>query len=64
MSIRLVHSEPAPATLRQLLRLFHDTEALRAKLTGAEVRFAYEVIERSRDNLSRILERADHNVSA
>lgn len=59
MPVELIHSEPSPETERQLLRLYNDTQSLRAKLTKAEALTAYQIIERSRDNLSAVLDRAD-----
>jgi hypothetical protein len=59
LAIELIHSAPPPATERQLLRLYNDTQSLRAKLTRGEARSAYEIIERARDNLSAVLDRAD-----
>lgn len=59
MPVELIHSEPSPETERQLLRLYNDTQSLRAKLTKAEALTAYQIIERARDNLSAVLDRAD-----
>ena len=59
MPVELVHSEPSPATEKQLIRLYNDTQSLRAKLNKAEARAAYVILEKARDNLSAILDRAD-----
>jgi hypothetical protein len=59
LAVELVHSDPSPATERQLVRLYNDTQSLLAKLSKAEARTAYPVLEKARDNLSAILDRAD-----
>jgi hypothetical protein len=64
LPVELIHSEPSVQIQRQLVRLHNDTQALCAKLTGAEAQWAYEIVEHARDNLSKILDRADgKNVS-
>ena len=59
MPIELIHTTLGPLTEQQIVRLYHDTRALRAKLTKAEALTAYEVIQHARDNLSAVLDRAD-----
>jgi hypothetical protein len=59
LPVELIHTSLTPLTQQQLVRLYNDTEALRARLSKAEARTAYPFIERARDNLSAILDRAD-----
>jgi hypothetical protein len=58
MSVELVHSQPSTDTLKRVVRIRADTIKL-ADLPLAEIRSVYEQIEKARDALSRILDRAD-----
>ena len=58
MSVELVHSAPSQDTMKRIIRIRADTIRL-ADLPLAEIRACYEQIEKARDALSRILDRAD-----
>lgn len=57
--MELVHSEPPPEMEQRVLRLRSDAMMLAAMMTNAQARTAYPILERARDDLSSILDRAD-----
>ena len=58
MPIELVSIKPTPALQRRVTRIMADTLVL-LNLSAAEARGVYEELEKARDALSRILDRAD-----
>jgi hypothetical protein len=58
MSVELVHSQPSQDTMQRVIRIRADTIRL-ADAPLPEIRALYAQIERARDALSRILDRAD-----
>lgn len=56
----VVHTNHVPVNQRQRLnRLAIDVLKLRDQLTRAQIRMVYDEIEKARDALSAILDRAD-----
>ena len=58
MPVELVHTKPSEDTKRRCIRLLADALVL-SRLTPAEVRASYHEIEKARDALSQLLDRAD-----
>lgn len=44
---------------QRVLRIRHDALALRETMTKAQARSAYPILEKARDDLSAVLDRAD-----
>lgn len=55
--LRLVHDEPPPELEHAVLRIRHDALLLREKMTPAQVWAAFIILERARDDLSKVLDR-------
>ena len=54
---RLVFSEPPPELERAVLRIRHDAMFLWENMTPSQACAAYLILERARDDLSKVLER-------
>lgn len=57
--VELVHSSLPTAQEQRLIRVMNDVCILRAALTPAQIKTQYEALERARDALSRMLDKAD-----
>lgn len=57
--VELVHSGLPVAQEQRLLRVYRDVGILRAGLTRAQIRTEYKTLEAVRDELSRMLDKAD-----
>lgn len=55
--LRLVHDEPPPALEQAVLRIRHDALLLAETMTPAQVRASFLILERARDDLSKVLDR-------
>jgi hypothetical protein len=58
MSVELAVSEPDEAMRKRVFRIVGDALTL-SRLSAPEIRAVYEEIERARDALSQLLDRAD-----
>lgn len=58
MTVELAY-DPAPEMTRRVLRIRHDALILRSELTRGQARSAYLILEKARDDLSAVLDRAD-----
>lgn len=59
MTLKLVHSDPPPDMQHRVLRIYHDAMALRSRMTKAQARSAFLILEKARDDLSVVIDRAD-----
>lgn len=57
--VELVHSGLPTAQEQRLIRVLNDVCILRAALTRAMIRTEYHTLEKIRDELSRMLDKAD-----
>jgi hypothetical protein len=57
--LTLIVTEASPSTEQCVTRMVNDVRALRP-LSAAEIRNAYVVLEYVRDELSKLLDRADN----
>lgn len=59
MTLDLVHSKPSPDMEQRVLRIRNDALILKNEISRAQARSAFLILERARDDLSAVLERAD-----
>ena len=59
MTLELVHSDPPPEMEQRILRIRHDAMLLREEMTKGQARSAFLILERARDDLSAVIDRAD-----
>jgi hypothetical protein len=57
--LELIHSDPPPEMEQRVLRMRHDALRLREDMTKAQARSAYLILEKARDDLSAVLDRAE-----
>jgi hypothetical protein len=57
--IELVHSDPPPEMEQRILRIRHDCMVLRNSMTKGQARSACLILEKARDDLSAVVDRAD-----
>jgi hypothetical protein len=57
--VELVYSGLPVAQEQRLMRVIRDVCILRAALTRAQIRTEYATLEKARDELSRMLDKAD-----
>lgn len=58
MTLKLISSEPGPEMEQRLTRIRTDVIILRNEVTGPQAVAISDVLERVRDDITRILERA------
>lgn len=56
---KLCVSQPPPTLEQTILRVRADALILRNELTGAQARSAFLILEKARDDLSAVLDRAE-----
>jgi hypothetical protein len=59
VTVELVHSQPSQDMEQRILRIRHDALILANEMTKAQARSSYLILERARDDLSKVLDRAD-----
>ena len=59
MTVDLIHSAPPPEMEQRILRIRNDALILKNEMTKAQARSAFLILEKARDDLSAVLERAD-----
>jgi hypothetical protein len=59
VTLELVHSDPPPEMEQRILRIRHDALMLREEMTKGQARSAFLILEKARDDLSAVLDRAD-----
>ena len=59
MPLELIHSDPHPEMQQAILRIRHDAKELRETMTKAQARSAFLILEKARDDLSAVVDRAD-----
>lgn len=59
MTLELVHHADRPPEIEaRVLRLYNDARALAKCMTSDQARYAYDLLEHARDDLSRVLMRS------
>jgi hypothetical protein len=59
MTLKLVvDSERPQSNESRVIRLYNDARALASTMTMEEARYAYDLLEHARDDLSRVLDRS------
>ncbi|WP_340667939.1 hypothetical protein [Bradyrhizobium ottawaense] len=59
MTVELVHSAPSVEMEQRVLRLQADARALKDTMTRSQARTVFLILQDARDNLSRVLDRAE-----
>ena len=58
MTPKLVHEGKPQSIESRVIRIYNDARALAHNMTIDEARYAYDLLEHARDDLSRVLERS------
>ncbi|QOG21354.1 hypothetical protein [Bradyrhizobium sp. SEMIA] len=59
MTVELVHSAPPVEMEQRVLRLQADARVLKDEMTKSQARSVFLILQDARDNLSRVLDRAE-----
>ncbi|MGX1171259.1 hypothetical protein AB7M16_007525 [Bradyrhizobium sp. USDA 372] len=59
MTVELVHSVPSVEMEQRVLRLQQDARLLKDTMTKNQARSVFLILQDARDNLSRVLDRAE-----
>ena len=59
MTVELVHSAPSIEMEQRVLRMQQDALILKNEMTKAQARAVFLILQDTRDNLSRVLDRAE-----
>ena len=58
--LKIIVSDPPPEMEQRVLRLRADAAALRDFMTAPQARSTFLILEKARDDLSAVLDRAKH----
>ncbi|MBR0747352.1 hypothetical protein JQ582_25790 [Bradyrhizobium japonicum] len=59
MTLELVHSSPTIEMEQRVLRMQSDALILKNEMTKAQARAVFLILQDARDNLSRVIDRAE-----
>ncbi|MBR0802868.1 hypothetical protein M2232_002332 [Bradyrhizobium japonicum] len=59
MTLELVHSSPTIEMEQRVLRMQSDALILKNEMTRAQARAVFLILQDARDNLSRVIDRAE-----
>jgi hypothetical protein len=59
MTLELVHSQPTVEMEQRVLRLQSDALILKNEMSKAQARAVFLILQNTRDNLSKVLDRAE-----
>ncbi|MEY9397979.1 hypothetical protein ABIF66_008801 [Bradyrhizobium japonicum] len=59
MTLELVHSSPTIEMEQRVLRMQSDAMILKNEMTKAQARAVFLILQDARDNLSRVIDRAE-----